>query len=225
MNGRYRSGDAIRLYVYIEDANGAPATGLLDVQVRIRRLNGDWADFTGPNWTATGTALILTEVDATRAPGVYEATFTPSSFAGANATDDYLAVFTTTTPGNSSNTPQHQVLQVGDWVNAVYQMQIQFVRDVAGVTDRYTAIFHKDTEPITTGITGTPTLQVINAADGLDLIPASAMTEIPVGSGRWRYQAVTTQRQTPGVHYIARVVATIDGVSQDWHRGVGRDST
>lgn len=224
---RYRTGAAIRIYSEQQlNLADTPLIALANVLLLIRRESDNrYFDFDDNTFKAAAHVDIdrtLTVVDATRDPGIYETTWNTALIVSPVAGDKYLLGIKSVT---AANPRANGVILLGDWVDAVYQMQIQFVRDIAGVTDRYTAVFHKDTEPIVTGITGTPTIQVLNAADGADLIPAAAMTEIPVGSGRWRYDAVTTQRQTPGVHYIARVVATIDGVARPWHRGVGRDST
>ena len=75
---------------------------------------------------------------------------------------------------------------------------------------------------VTAGITS-PTLRVVKVADGTDLIPTTAMTE--VAALQWfRYNAVTTARTVSGVAYLAMVTATIDGSVRVWDQPVGRDS-
>jgi hypothetical protein len=224
---RYRTGAAIRFYSEQQfNRAGTPLTALANVLLKIRReSDGFYFDFSDNTFKAAAHVDIdrtMTAVSVANAPGIYETAWDTSLIVSPVAGDKYLIDIQSAT---AVNLLAIGVVLLGDWVDAVHQMQIQLIDDNAGLTDRWTVVFFRDTEPITAGITGTPTIRVENAADGVDLIPATGMTEIPPGTGRWRYDATLTQRVVSGVHYIAIVTATLDGLVKTWHRGVGRDST
>jgi hypothetical protein len=224
---RYRTGASIRIYSEQQiNRAGTPLTALADVLLLIRRESDNfYFDFDDNTFKAAAHVDIdrtMTVVNATNDPGIYETTWNTSLIVSPVAGDKYLLGIASAT---AVNLRANGVALLGDWVDAVHQMQIQLIDHNVGSVDRYTAVFFRDTEPMTTGITGTPTIQVIDASDGSNRIPATAMTEIPTGSGRWRYDAVTTQRVISGTHYIAVVSATLDGLTKTWHRGIGRDST
>lgn len=107
----------------------------------------------------------------------------------------------------------------------VYQALVSLVDDNGGSADRYTVLFLKNGQPVTTGFTGTPQIQVVKAADGTDLIAATNLTQIST-TGRWRYNAAGAERVTAGAAYYAVITATIDGASRTMHTNVtiGRDS-
>jgi hypothetical protein len=88
-------------------------------------------------------------------------------------------------------------------------------------TDHYAVAFFKNGQPVTSGITS-PTIQVIKASDGTDLIASSALTQ--VGSTEFYKKDESTNKMTAGQIYIAKVAATIDGSSRGWAQQVGRDS-
>ena len=102
-----------------------------------------------------------------------------------------------------------------------YQAKVWIVDDNGGATDRYITIWHKNGEPLTTGITS-PTIQVIKVADGTDLVASTAMTQI-AATGLYRYSE-GTNRIVNGVAYIAKVEATIDGSTRTWYQPLSRDS-
>ena len=60
---------------------------------------------------------------------------------------------------------------------STFQAKVWFADDNLGVTDRYTVVFFKNSEPITSGITS-PTIQVIKADDGADLLASTALTQV-----------------------------------------------
>lgn len=103
-----------------------------------------------------------------------------------------------------------------------YQAKVWLVDDDANSTDRYVAVWFKNSQPIVAGITS-PTIQVFDAA-GTDLIASTAMTQI-AATGTYNYDAVTTERAADGEVYIAKVTATIGGASRTWYQPVSRDST
>lgn len=105
---------------------------------------------------------------------------------------------------------------------AKYQAKIWLLDDDTGAADRYMVVWHKNGQPVVSGITS-PTIQVIKTADGTDLIASTAMTEI-ASTGLYRYTATTTARITSGASYIVKATATIDGSTRSFFQPVGRDT-
>ena len=103
-----------------------------------------------------------------------------------------------------------------------YQAKVWLVDDGNAGSDRYTVVFFKNSQPVTSGITS-PTLQVIKAADGTDLIASDSLTQIGA-TGLYRYNEATN-RIDAGAMYIAKTQATIGGATRTWYQPVGRDST
>jgi len=87
--------------------------------------------------------------------------------------------------------------------------------------DHYETAWFKNSQPVVSGITS-PTIQVIKAADGADLIAVTAMTQIGT-TGLYRYDE-STNRTSSGIAYMIKPVATIEGTSRTWYQPVGRDS-
>lgn len=87
--------------------------------------------------------------------------------------------------------------------------------------DHYAVVFFKNGQPVTSGITS-PTIQVIKASDGTDLIASAALTE--VGSLGIYKKDESTNKLIAGAIYFAKVQATIDGSTRVWLQQVGRDS-
>ena len=92
-----------------------------------------------------------------------------------------------------------------------------FRRDTS--QDEYTIIWRRNEPPVTSGITGTPTIQVQKRADGTDLIAQTAMTAISTGV----YKFDTATRLTAGEAALVTYKATIDGLERTWKVVVGRD--
>lgn len=86
--------------------------------------------------------------------------------------------------------------------------------------DEYTIVGRRNTLPLTSGITGTPQIQVLKR-DGTDLVAATNLTAI--ATGRYKLDEAD-DRITPGEGYIARITATVDGDAQTWEVPFGRDS-
>ena len=103
----------------------------------------------------------------------------------------------------------------------VYQAKLWMQDDNTNTSDRYVVCWYKNGEPVTTGITA-PTIEVIQASDGADLVAEDDMTEI-ASTGLYRYDEATN-RVADGAAYIAKVTATIDGATRTWYQPVGRDS-
>jgi len=107
--------------------------------------------------------------------------------------------------------------------SSTYQAKVGFFDDNLAATDRYTVVFYKNSEPITVGIT-TPTIQVIKASDGTDLVASVTLTQV-LALGIFKHdEAVVANRIVSGAGYYARVRATIDGSLREWYQQVGRDS-
>lgn len=104
---------------------------------------------------------------------------------------------------------------------AKYQAKVGLIDDDTNTTDRYVVSFFKNGQPITSGISGAPTIQVIKVADGTDLVATANMTQIGATT-RWRYTE-TSNRIVDGSLYLAVVTATIDGSSRTWEQWLGRD--
>jgi hypothetical protein len=101
-----------------------------------------------------------------------------------------------------------------------YHAKVWVVKE-STTTDHYAVAFFKNGQPVTIGITS-PTLQVIKASDGTDLIPSGALTE--VGSLGIYKKDEGTNKMVGGAIYFAKVTATIDGSTRTWLQQVGRDS-
>lgn len=88
-------------------------------------------------------------------------------------------------------------------------------------TDHYAVVFFKNGQPVTSGITS-PTIQVIKASDGTDLIASTALTE--VGALGIYKKDEGTNKMVAGAIYFAKVQATIDSSTRSWLQQIGRDS-
>lgn len=104
-----------------------------------------------------------------------------------------------------------------------YQAKVGIIDDNAGTTDRYTVIFATNGQPVTSGITS-PTIQVIKASDGSDLIASVALTEV-AALGLYKHDATGAARVVSGAVYIAKVEAVIGGLTRTWYQQIGRDSS
>lgn len=105
--------------------------------------------------------------------------------------------------------------------SAKYQAKVHLLDDNTGTNDRYIVTWFKNGEPIVAGITS-PTIQVIKASDGTDLIASTAMTQIAT-TGLYKKDEATN-RVVNGAAYIAKVQAIIDSATRSWYQPVGRDS-
>lgn len=103
----------------------------------------------------------------------------------------------------------------------VYPADIGFTIDDTNSRDEYTVVWFRNGAPVTSGIT-VPTIQAIKRANGTDLIPSSVMTQIGA-TGAYKYDAVTTERATPGEAVVVVVSATINGATRTWRKVITRD--
>ena len=103
-----------------------------------------------------------------------------------------------------------------------YQCKVELIDDDGSGNDRYSVVFFKNGEPITSGIT-VPKITVIKDADGTDLIAEDDLTEVGA-LGHYRYTE-GTDRVVSGAAYKAKITATIASATRSWFSPVGRDST
>lgn len=109
------------------------------------------------------------------------------------------------------------VLAVAD----LYHADIQLTIDEANTQDEYTVTWFKNGIRVTSGIT-TPLIQVVNRADGTDLVASTAMTQIGT-TGSFRYDEATN-RITNGEAVVIIATATIDGSARSFTKVGARDS-
>lgn len=102
-----------------------------------------------------------------------------------------------------------------------YHAKVWVIKE-STTTDHYAVVFFKNGQPVTAGITS-PTIQVIKASDGTDLIASTALTE--VGSLGIYKKDESTNKMTAGAVYFAKVTASIDGSTRTWLQQIGRDSS
>ena len=128
MEVRIRTGDTEPIQVFTVDDSAAPLTGLTDLFVKIRRNSDgqylDWFDqtFKVVGWTTLN--QVLSEVDATNSPGVYEVTGGLDTSALTNSSpDDVYIVVPLQTPGTNARLPGPGEIKVGQWVDEITTMQ------------------------------------------------------------------------------------------------------
>lgn len=101
-----------------------------------------------------------------------------------------------------------------------YHAKVWVVKE-STTADHYAVVFFKNGQPVTAGITS-PTIQVIKASDGSDLIAVTALTE--VGSLGIYKKDESTNKLVGGAIYFAKIQATMDGSTRSWLQQIGRDS-
>ncbi len=102
-----------------------------------------------------------------------------------------------------------------------YQAKVWVVKE-GSTADHYGVAFFKNGQPVTSGITS-PTIQVIKASDGTNLIASTALSEIS-SLGIYKKDE-TSNKMSGGAMYFAKVTATIDSSVRTWLQQVGRDSS
>lgn len=143
---RIQTGSVEPIEALLVDDTGAPATGLTDVQVRIRRQSDsfffDWSDdtfHTGQLVTTLSQTLI--EIDATRDPGRYHLAsgnhalgWDTTAIVNPVANDAYFVTVDQATGTEAQNVPQIGEIKVGQWPDRL-DMNISgvaaTVRDIA----------------------------------------------------------------------------------------------
>jgi hypothetical protein len=236
-----------RVRVFVQDSSSNAGAGLTGVAYNTSGLS--WYYIREDQSSATQVTLAnatvgsftsggFKEVDATNMPGVYELGVPDAALSAGNAVHMILKGAANMVPClveielDGFDYDAGSVPDLGDGaINAAsmasdtntYQAKVWFFDDNGGTTDRYAVAWFKNGQPVTAGITS-PTLQVIKASDGTDLIASSAMTQIG-STGLYKYDATSGERTASGAAYMAKVQATIDSATRTWYQPVGRDST
>lgn len=99
----------------------------------------------------------------------------------------------------------------------VYTAKAWMVDDNTGTTDRWIVAWYKNGAPVTTGIT-VPTIQIVKASDGTNLLAATAMTQIG-STGSYKYDSAS--RVVDGAAYLVVLVATIASATRTWYQPFG----
>lgn len=103
----------------------------------------------------------------------------------------------------------------------VYTMKVVLIDDNAGTADLWLVAFFKNGVPYTGTVTS-PTIQVIKAADGTDLVASTALSQI--GSTKHYKKSEASNRVVDGSGYVAVIGATLGGSARTWSQPIGRDS-
>jgi hypothetical protein len=119
---RIQTGGSDRIVTAVLHAGDptSPLTGLTTVVLSIWRVNGvavEWYDFNDATFKAVGwTTLqqVMTALDVTRSPGVYQYLWTTASITNPNANDSYFYRVTDTSL-QARNIPQEGMLDVGQY--------------------------------------------------------------------------------------------------------------
>lgn len=109
---------------------------------------------------------------------------------------------------------------VRDQVDDAYYADIKLTRDEVNDRDEYTVVWFKNGQPVTSGLSGTPTIRVYDRA-GSNLIATTNMTEVITGV--WKYNEAANL-VTIGDAVIAHVAATIDSVARTDRAVLTRDA-
>jgi hypothetical protein len=217
----------VTVYIFIPDSSsgvGAGLTGLVHnssglVAYYVRPL-GNATQLTLATQTVTGAHSDggFVEVSSANMPGIYRLDLS-DAICATGATQVVVML-----KGATNMAPVALEVQLVDYDLdnfSVYQAKVDVVDDDGGTNDRYVTAWYKNSQPITSGITS-PTIQVIKASDGTDLVASTAMTQI--GSTGLYRKDEGTNRLVDGAAYMAKVQATIDGATRTWYQPVGRDS-
>lgn len=120
---KVQTGDTERITFVVVQKNGAPATGRATIRLRILRLSDsqlfDFADSTFKGSGHTTLDAVMSEVDATNAPGVYDLAggFNTGTITNANANDTYVLI-PSQTSGNDV-LPSAGDMEVGFWADDI----------------------------------------------------------------------------------------------------------
>lgn len=210
---------AFRLYVEFRKIDGTLCTAWAGADSEVSKDGAAFADCTN-ELTEIGSSGIgyvdLTSTEMNADSVAYKGTITTS---GA------LPVFVPLYPAEVGDVLVDGHLRSATFATDqdIYDAKIWLFDDNGGTTDRYVVSWLKNGVRVTAGISS-PTIQVIKASDGSDLIASTAMTQI-AATGRYKYDATSGERIVSGAGYLAVVGATIDGSARSVDLPVGRDST
>lgn len=118
---------------------------------------------------------------------------------------------------NSANTAG----TFGAALQNAYQAKVWMADDNSGANDRYVVAWFKNGAPLTSGITS-PTIQVVRADTGTDLVASTAMSALG-STGAFKYDT-GLNRIVDGSAYIVIITAIIDGAVRTWMQPISRDS-
>lgn len=211
MSERIQTGDLEPIYVEARDKTGDPLTGATDLFVRLFRDSDgeffDWADLTFKAAGHTTLNKLLTEVDATNAPGLYRVTggFNTATITNASADDQYLVV-PLQTPGTDAVIPQPGELKVGQWVDGVgLDIVVSATIDAAVPgTLKLIAWLRRRGRPVSSGLVSA-TVSVHDNAGAV--VVASAAMLGPSSDGVFR-RDVPTVTLTAATQYYAKCTIT-----------------
>lgn len=216
--GDFPVGATVRLKWSTNGANGASITRATNGSIRIYK-NGSTTE------RSSGAGITDTE-DFDTLTGVHDlaidlADNTDAGFYAAG--NEYQVVLAGATIDGQTVNAVLAHFSIERYGN-VYGARVNLLKDTGGTTDRYVVLFMKNGQPLSAGITS-PTIQVVKSSDGSNLIAAGSLTQI-AATGRYKYDATTTERVTDGAAYYAVITATIDGASRTIHTVamIGRDS-
>ena len=166
----------------------------------------------------SATNLGLTNLDATVSTRLPTSSYTApdnSDIMAIKAKTDLIAT-------NGMDSPNAVTAQTAISTNlaAIYPADVQVTFDDADAQDSYTVIWFENGTPVSDGITS-PLIEVINQADGTDLISQTAMVEVG-SSGVYKHDEAT-HRIIAGQPVIVTVTATINAGTRTWSKIVGRD--
>lgn len=116
---RHLSQDTISIEWFATDSSGDAITGASDLFIAIeRRSDNEWFDFDGTvTFEATGDVTtrtqVLTEVDATNAPGLYRFAWDLSAITNPAVNDEYVVIFSQT--GSDATIPAPGEILADQW--------------------------------------------------------------------------------------------------------------
>jgi hypothetical protein len=200
--------------------------GLTDLYVRVWKgdqyvvaATGALETYTAGNYA--NYTIVATEVGA---PGIYSADIPANTPPG---TYLYQAC---RQAGAAPATTDQAVTGIGEayWTTSgggagdpSYAADVNFTLDQANVRDEYTTAWFRDASLVSS--VGTPMIHVARRSTGLTLIASSYMTQVGT-TGRYKYDAVTTERSNRGDALCITVFGTIDGSLRTWPVTRSRDS-
>jgi hypothetical protein len=215
---------AYRVTFPILDADGDLVTGATALDSEVSKDGGTFADCTSEaTEIATSSGMYFLDLTATEMNADTVAVIVKTSSAGAKTTP--LVLYPVENGDLRVNVVQVAADAITDAAVAgdmnAYHGKVWVIKE-STTSDHYAVVFFKNGQPVTSGITS-PTIQVIKASDGSDLIASGALTQ--VGSLGIYKKDETTNKMTAGAIYFAKVEASIDSATRTWWQQVGRDST